>query len=158
MSAFDHRKYRPAPRVPAFNRQWPDRDLDHAPIWVSEDLRDGNQALLEPMTVEQKQRFWHQIVKVGIKEVMVGFPSASQPDYDFVRWLIEEDQIPEDVTIAVLVQCREHLIEKTFASLVGAKRAIVHLYNSTSTIQRERVFEMDRAGIIDIAVQGATWV
>ncbi|RBI68204.1 2-isopropylmalate synthase [Vreelandella sulfidaeris] len=158
MPAFDHRKYRPAPRVPAFNRQWPDRDLDRAPIWVSEDLRDGNQALLEPMTVEQKQRFWHQIVKVGIKEVMVGFPSASQPDYDFVRWLIEEDQIPEDVTIAVLVQCREHLIEKTFASLVGAKRAIVHLYNSTSTIQRERVFEMDRAGIIDIAVQGATWV
>ncbi|WP_235040127.1 2-isopropylmalate synthase [Vreelandella profundi] len=158
MSAFDHRKYRPAPRVPAFNRQWPDRDLDHAPIWVSEDLRDGNQALLEPMTVEQKQRFWHQIVKVGIKEVMVGFPSASQPDYDFVRWLIDEDQIPEDVTIAVLVQCREHLIEKTFASLVGAKRAIVHLYNSTSTIQRERVFEMDRAGIVDIAVQGATWV
>lgn len=158
MSAFDHRKYRPAPRVPAFNRLWPDRDLDHAPIWVSEDLRDGNQALLEPMTVEQKQRFWHQIIKVGIKEVMVGFPSASQPDYDFVRWLIEEDQIPDDVTIAVLVQCREHLIEKTFASLVGAKRAIVHLYNSTSTIQRERVFEMDCAGIVDIAVQGATWV
>lgn len=158
MPAFDHRKYRPAPRVPTFNRQWPDRDLDHAPIWVSEDLRDGNQALLEPMTVEQKQRFWHQIVKVGIKEVMVGFPSASQPDYDFVRWLIEEDQIPDDVTIAVLVQCREHLIEKTFASLVGAKRAIVHLYNSTSTVQRERVFEMDRAGIVDIAVQGATWV
>ncbi|EHJ92770.1 2-isopropylmalate synthase [Vreelandella boliviensis] len=158
MPAFDHRKYRPAPRVPAFNRQWPDRDLAHAPTWVSEDLRDGNQALLEPMTVEQKQRFWQQIVKVGIKEVMVGFPSASQPDYDFVRWLIEEDQIPDDVTIAVLVQCREHLIEKTFASLVGAKRAIVHLYNSTSTIQRERVFEMDRAGIVDIAVQGATWV
>ncbi|MCE3026148.1 2-isopropylmalate synthase [Salinicola sp. DM10] len=156
--AFDHRKYRPAPRVPAFDRQWPDRDLDHAPIWVSEDLRDGNQALLEPMSVAQKQRFWHQIVKVGIKEVMVGFPSASQPDYDFVRWLIEEDQIPEDVTIAVLVQCREHLIEKTFESLVGAKRAIVHLYNSTSTTQRERVFEMDRAGIVDIAVQGATWV
>ena len=104
MAAFDHRKYRPAPRVPAFNRQWPDRELTHAPIWVSEDLRDGNQALLEPMTVEQKQRFWHQIIKVGIKEVMVGFPSASQPDYDFVRWLIEEDQIPEDVTIAVLVQ------------------------------------------------------
>ncbi|MCS2609738.1 2-isopropylmalate synthase [Halomonas dongshanensis] len=158
MAAFDHRKYRPAPRVPAFDRQWPDRDLDHAPIWVSEDLRDGNQALLEPMTVAQKQRFWHQIIKVGIKEVMVGFPSASQPDYDFVRWLIEEDQIPDDVTIAVLVQCREHLIEKTFESLVGVKRAIIHLYNSTSTIQRERVFEMDRAGITDIAVQGATWV
>ncbi|MDF9435454.1 2-isopropylmalate synthase [Chromohalobacter israelensis] len=158
MSRFDHRKYRPAPRVPAFDRQWPDRDLVAAPTWVSEDLRDGNQALLEPMSVEQKQRFWHQIIKVGIKEVMVGFPSASQPDYDFVRWLIEEDQIPDDVTIAVLVQCREHLIERTFESLVGAKRAIVHLYNSTSTVQRERVFEMDRAGIVDIAVQGASWV
>ena len=119
MPAFDHRKYRPAPRVPAFNRQWPDRELTQAPIWVSEDLRDGNQALLEPMTVEQKQRFWHQIIKVGIKEVMVGFPSASQPDYDFVRWLIEEDQIPDDVTIAVLVQCREHLIEKNLCVAGG---------------------------------------
>lgn len=156
--AFDHRKYRPAPRVPAFDRTWPDKDLDRAPIWVSEDLRDGNQALLEPMSVEQKKRFWHQIVKVGIKEVMVGFPSASQPDYDFVRWLIEEEQIPEDVTIAVLVQCREHLIEKTFEALVGVKRAIIHLYNSTSTTQRERVFEMDHDGIINIAVSGAQWV
>ncbi|REC95921.1 2-isopropylmalate synthase [Kushneria indalinina] len=158
MTAFNHRKYSPAPRVPAFNRQWPDRDLESAPIWVSEDLRDGNQALLEPMSVEQKKRFWKQIIRVGIKEVMVGFPSASQPDYDFVRWLIEEDQIPEDVTIAVLVQCREHLIEKTFEALVGAKRAIIHLYNSTSTTQRERVFEMDRDGIINIAVSGAQWV
>ncbi|OHV12896.1 2-isopropylmalate synthase [Kushneria phosphatilytica] len=158
MTRFDHRKYRPADRVPAFHRQWPDRDLEAAPIWVSEDLRDGNQALLEPMSVEQKKRFWKQIIRVGIKEVMVGFPSASQPDYDFVRWLIEENQIPEDVTIAVLVQCREHLIEKTFEALVGVKRAIIHLYNSTSTTQRERVFEMDRDGIIDIAVSGAQWV
>lgn len=158
MTAFNHRKYSPAPRVPAFHRQWPDRDLESAPIWVSEDLRDGNQALLEPMSVEQKKRFWKQIIRVGIKEVMVGFPSASQPDYDFVRWLIEEDQIPEDVTIAVLVQCREHLIEKTFEALVGVKRAIIHLYNSTSTTQRERVFEMDRDGIINIAVSGAQWV
>ncbi|MHB0777382.1 2-isopropylmalate synthase [Halomonas sp. WWR20] len=157
-TAFDHTKYRPTPRVPAFDRQWPDRDLERAPIWVSEDLRDGNQALLEPMSVEQKKRFWHLIVKVGIKEVMVGFPSASQPDYDFVRWLIEEDQIPEDVTIAVLVQAREHLIERTFESLVGVKRAIIHLYNSTSTVQRERVFEMDRAGITEIAVNGARWI
>ena len=158
MTAFNHRKYSPAPRVPAFNRQWPDRDLESAPIWVSEDLRDGNQALLEPMSVEQKKRFWKQIIRVGIKEVMVGFPSASQPDYDFVRWLIEEEQIPEDVTIAVLVQCREHLIEKTFEALVGVKRAIIHLYNSTSTTQRERVFEMDHDGIINIAVSGAQWV
>lgn len=157
-NTFDHRKYRPMARVPSFDRQWPDRDLEHAPIWVSEDLRDGNQALLEPMSVEQKKRLWRLIIKVGIKEVMVGFPSASQPDYDFVRWLIEEDQIPDDVTIAVLVQAREHLIERTFASLVGVKRAIIHLYNSTSKVQRERVFETDRAGITEIAVKGARWV
>lgn len=155
MSRFDHRKYAPAPRVPAFNRTWPDRDLDTAPIWVSEDLRDGNQALLEPMTVEQKQRLWKLLVDVGVKEIMVGFPSASQPDYDFVRWLIEEDQIPADVTVAALTQCREHLIDRTFESLEGVDKAIIHLYNSTSTVQRERVFEMDEAGIIDIAVTGA---
>jgi len=155
MTRFDHRKYRRPERVSAFERHWPDREIEHAPIWLSEDLRDGNQALLEPMSVAQKQRFWRLLVDVGFKEIMVGFPSASQPDYDFVRWLIEEDQIPEDVTISALVQCREHLIERTFDALAGVKRAIVHLYNSTSTVQRERVFEMDRAGIIDIAVTGA---
>ena len=136
MSRFDHRKYRAAPRVPAFNRTWPDRDLEKAPIWVSEDLRDGNQALLEPMTVEQKQRLWKLLVDVGIKEIMVGFPSASQPDYDFVRWLIDEDQIPDDVTIAALTQSRDHLIDRTFESLEGVDKAIIHLYNSTSTVQR----------------------
>ncbi|HLQ85977.1 MAG TPA: 2-isopropylmalate synthase, partial [Salinisphaeraceae bacterium] len=155
MSRFDHRKYKPVPRVTGFNRTWPERDITRAPIWVSEDLRDGNQALLEPMTVEQKQKLWRLIIDVGIKEVMVGFPSASQPDYDFVRWLIEEDQIPQDVTIAVLTQSRDHLIDKSFAALEGVDKAIIHLYNSTSTIQRERVFEMDRQGIIDIAVSGA---
>ncbi|MES1938919.1 2-isopropylmalate synthase [Salinisphaera sp. T5B8] len=154
MSRFDHRKYRAAPRVPAFNRTWPDRDLEKAPIWVSEDLRDGNQALLEPMTVEQKQRLWKLLVDVGIKEIMVGFPSASQPDYDFVRWLIDEDQIPDDVTIAALTQSRDHLIDRTFEALEGVDKAIIHLYNSTSTVQRERVFEMDEDGIIDIAVKG----
>ena len=155
MSRFDHRKYRPAPRVTGFDRTWPDRDLQKAPIWVSEDLRDGNQALLEPMTVEQKQRLWKLLVDVGIKEIMVGFPSASQPDYDFVRWLIDEDQIPDDVTIAALTQSRDHLIDRTFESLEGVDKAIIHLYNSTSTVQRERVFEMDEDGIIDIAVKGA---
>ncbi|ERJ20414.1 2-isopropylmalate synthase protein [Salinisphaera shabanensis E1L3A] len=155
MSRFDHRKYRAAPRVPAFNRTWPDRDLEKAPIWVSEDLRDGNQALLEPMTVEQKQRLWKLLIDVGIKEIMVGFPSASQPDYDFVRWLIDENQIPEDVTIAALTQSRDHLIDRTFESLEGVNKAIIHLYNSTSTVQRERVFELDEDGIIDIAVKGA---
>ena len=158
MSRFDHRKYRPAPRVPAFERSWPDRDLVKAPIWVSEDLRDGNQALLEPMSVEQKKRLWQLLVAVGIKEIMVGFPSASQPDYDFVRWLIEESQIPADVTVAALVQSREHLITRTFEALEGVPEAIIHLYNSTSTVQRERVFEMDEDGIVDIAVSGAECV
>lgn len=158
MSAFDHRKYKPAPRVTGFDRTWPEREITQAPIWVSEDLRDGNQALLEPMSVEQKQKMWHLLMKVGIKEVMIGFPSASQHDYDFVRWLIEEDQIPEDVTIAALTQSRRHLIEKTFDALQGARQAIIHLYNSTSTIQRERVFEMDQYGIVDIAVTGTRLV
>lgn len=156
--SFDHRKYGAPVPVPAFNRTWPDNRITHAPIWVSEDLRDGNQALLEPMSVEQKQKLWHLILKIGIKEVMVGFPSASQPDYDFVRWLIDEDQIPEDVTIAVLVQAREHLIARTFAALQGVHRAIIHIYSSTSTIQRERVFEKSRDDIKALACQGATWV
>ena len=156
--AFDHRKYVPVEPVPLTNRQWPSRTLSQAPIWTSVDLRDGNQALLEPMSVEQKKRLWALLVKVGLKEIEVGFPAASQHDYDFVRWLIEEDQIPEDVHVQVLVQAREHLIERTFAALEGVKRAIVHVYNSTSTVQRERVFEQDRAGIITIAEQGARWV
>lgn len=155
MSRFDHRKYKPAARVTGFDRTWPEREITRAPIWVSEDLRDGNQALLEPMTVEQKQKMWRLLVDIGIKEVMIGFPSASQPDYDFVRWLIEADQIPDDVTIAALTQSRDHLIDKTFEALEGVDEAIIHLYNSTSTIQRERVFEMDQQGIIDIAVAGA---
>ncbi|ROO35197.1 2-isopropylmalate synthase [Salinisphaera orenii] len=155
MSRFDHRKYRPAPRVTGFDRTWPERDLTQAPIWVSEDLRDGNQALLEPMSVDQKKRLWQLLVDVGIKEIMVGFPSASQPDYDFVRWLIDGDRIPDDVTIAALTQSRDHLIDRTFESLEGVNKAIIHLYNSTSTVQRERVFEMDEDGIIDIAVEGA---
>nr|WP_299246294.1 2-isopropylmalate synthase [uncultured Halomonas sp.] len=157
-TAFDHRKYAPAEPVPLTNRQWPSRTLTQAPYWASVDLRDGNQALLEPMSVEQKKRLWALLIKVGLTEIEVGFPAASQHDYDFVRWLIEEDQIPEGVNVQVLVQAREHLIEKTFAALEGAKRAIVHVYNSTSKVQRERVFEQEREGIIGIAEQGARWV
>ncbi|WP_136067549.1 2-isopropylmalate synthase [Modicisalibacter radicis] len=159
MASFDHRKYTPAKPVPLTQpRQWPSRTLSRAPTWASVDLRDGNQALLEPMNVEQKKRLWALLVKVGLKEIEVGFPAASQPDFDFVRWLIEEDQIPDDVTVQVLVQAREHLIARTYEALEGVKRAIVHVYNSTSTAQRERVFEMDRAGVIEIARQGASWV
>src|SRR5207302_1777715 len=125
---------------------------------ASVDLRDGNQALLEPMSVGQKRRLWALLVKLGLKEIEVGFPSASKPDYDFVRWLIEEKQIPADVTVQVLVQAREDLIVRTFEALKGARRANVHVYNSTSTVQRERVFGLDRAGIKAIARQGAELV
>lgn len=158
MKPFDHSKYRPAPAVKMANRQWPNRTIDRAPIWASVDLRDGNQALLEPMNVSQKRAMWELLVKLGFKQIEVGFPSASQHDYDFVRWLIEEDKIPEDVSVQVLVQARQHLIERTFEALKGVHKAIVHVYNSTSTVQRERVFGMDREGIKAIAVQGAEMV
>lgn len=155
---FDHRRYRPGPVLDLPDRRWPSRVVEHAPTWASVDLRDGNQALLEPMGVAQKRRLWALLVKLGFKEIEVGFPAASQPDFDFVRWLIEARQIPEQVSIQVLVQAREDLIERTFEALQGVPRAIVHLYNSTSPIQRERVFGQDRRGVIAIARQGAEWV
>ncbi|MFT5709540.1 MAG: 2-isopropylmalate synthase [Halioglobus sp.] len=158
MSNFDHHKYQPSPTVPMTHRRWPDRVIKQAPHWCSVDLRDGNQALLEPMTVRQKSRLYDQLLKIGFKEIEVGFPAASSHDYDFVRQLIEEDRIPEDVTIQVLTQARADLIEKTFAALKGVRRAIVHVYNSTSIVQREQVFGLDRAGIMDIAVKGAELV
>ncbi|PLW70844.1 2-isopropylmalate synthase [Pseudohalioglobus lutimaris] len=158
MSDFDYRKYKPFPPVPKADRRWPDQLIEKAPVWCSVDLRDGNQALIEPMTARQKSRLWDQLVKVGFKEIEVGFPSASSHDFDFVRELIENDRIPEDVTIQVLVQARKELIEKTFEALKGARRAVVHVYNSTSTVQREQVFGLDRQGIIDIAVNGAKLV
>ncbi|MGC3873600.1 2-isopropylmalate synthase [Halomonas sp. GXIMD04776] len=157
-TAFDHRKYAPVEPVPLTDRQWPSRRLTKAPHWASVDLRDGNQALLEPMSVEQKKQLWALLVKIGLTEIEIGFPAASQLDYDFTRWLIEENQIPEGVNVQVLVQAREHLIEKTFEALEGVERAIVHVYNSTSKVQRERVFEQEREGIVAIAEQGARWV
>jgi 2-isopropylmalate synthase len=158
MSSFDHRKYKPFPSIPLSGRRWPDRVIEAAPRWCSVDLRDGNQALIEPMTTRQKSRLWDQLVRIGFKEIEVGFPSASGHDYDFVRELIDNDRIPDDVTIQVLTQARPELIEKTFEALKGARRAIVHVYNSTSTVQREQVFGLDRAGIVDIAVKGAQLV
>ncbi len=158
MSNFDHKKYKPFAPVGKTDRRWPDQVIDKDPLWCSVDLRDGNQALIEPMTARQKSLLWDQLVKIGFKEIEVGFPSASSHDYDFVRELIDNDRIPEDVTIQVLVQARKELIEKTFESLKGAKRAVVHVYNSTSTVQREQVFGLDRQGIIDIAVNGAQLV
>ncbi len=151
-------KYRPFPVIDLPNRQWPSKTLDKAPQWCSVDLRDGNQALIEPMGPERKMRMFKLLLEVGFKEIEVGFPAASQTDFDFVREIIEEGLIPEDVTIQVLVQARRELIERTFESLKGCARAIVHVYNSTSTVQRDVVFRQDRAGIAAIAVQGATWV
>ena len=155
---FNHNKYIPAKPVNLPERKWPNKVITKAPIWGSVDLRDGNQALVEPMSVEQKKAMFKLLVDIGFKEIEVGFPSASAPDFDFVRWLIEEDKVPEDVTLQVLTQARPALIERTFESLKGARRAIVHVYNSTSKIQREQVFKLDRQGIIDIAVEGAETV
>ncbi|MEP3349678.1 MAG: 2-isopropylmalate synthase [Marinomonas sp.] len=158
MTSFDHTKYTPFKSVDIQNRTWPDQEITAAPIWSSVDLRDGNQALVEPMTVEQKKQFFALLVDVGFKEIEVGFPAASQLDFDFVRWLIEEDQVPDDVYIQVLTQARPELIERTYESLKGAKKAIVHVYNSTSKTQREQVFRLDKDGIKDIAVKGAQCV
>lgn len=158
MSQFDFRKYQPFTPIRMTSRRWPDQQITRAPRWCSVDLRDGNQALIEPMTGRQKSRLWDQLLKIGFKEIEVGFPSASSHDFNFCRELIENNRIPDDVTIQVLTQARPELIEKTFEALRGARRAIVHVYNSTSTVQREQVFGLDRAGIIDIAVKGAQLV
>ncbi len=158
MTTFNHSKYQAFPVLNMPNRQWPNNRITQAPQWCSVDLRDGNQALVEPMTVAQKRRYYQLLLEMGFKQIEVGFPAASKMDFDFVRWLIEENKIPDDVTIQVLTQARESLIEKTFAALKGVKQAIIHVYNSTSTVQRDLVFQKDRQGIIDIAVQGAMWV
>jgi len=148
-------KYRPFEPITLTDRQWPGRTITKAPIWCSVDLRDGNQALIEPMGPERKRRLYDTLIKMGFKEIEVGFPAASQTDFDFVREIIEEGAIPDDVTIQVLTQSREELIRRTFDAIKGAKRAIVHLYNSTSTLQRRVVFGLDRQGVIDIATSGA---
>jgi 2-isopropylmalate synthase len=142
-------------RVELPDRTWPDRRIEAAPRWCAVDLRDGNQALIDPMNVERKMRMFDLLVRLGYKEIEVGFPSASQTDFDFVRALVETDRIPDDVTIQVLTQAREHLIARTYESLVGAKQAIVHFYNSTSTLQRRVVFGLDMDGIADIATSAA---
>jgi 2-isopropylmalate synthase len=154
-SAMPIDRYRPFAPVDLPDRTWPSRRIESAPLWCSVDLRDGNQALIDPMTPARKRRMFELLVRMGYKEIEVGFPSASQADFDFIRQLIEDDLIPDDVTIQVLTQARDHLIERTFESIEGAPRAIVHLYNSTSALQRRVVFGLDRDGITDIAVQGA---
>ena len=158
MPRFDHRKYRAFEPIAKPDRRWPDQRITQAPSWCSVDLRDGNQALVEPMNAAQKLRLWKLLISIGFKEIEVGFPSASSHDFAFLRKLIEEDRIPADVTVQVLTQARPDLITKTFAALAGARRAVVHFYNSTYTVQREYVFGLDRAGITEIAVTGAQLV
>ena len=148
-------KYRPFPQVDLPNRKWPSKTITAAPRWLSTDLRDGNQALIDPMGMEKKQRFFDLLCKIGIKEIEVGFPSASQTDFDFVRGLVDSGRIPDDVVIQSLTQSRRDLIERTFESMAGAKRAIVHLYNAVSPAWRDIVFKLDKAGVVAIAVEGA---
>ena len=153
--------YKRYKRVPVLNypeRQWPNKEIQKAPIWCSVDLRDGNQALIEPMVVEEKIEFFKLLVKLGFKEIEVGFPAASQIEYDFLRTLVEQNLIPDDVKVQVLIQCREHLIKRTFEAIQGCKNVIIHIYNSTSTLQRDVVFDMNREEIKQIAIDGTEMV
>ena len=154
----NYQRYKRVPVVNFPERTWPDKEIQKAPIWCSVDLRDGNQALVEPMVVEEKVEMFNLLVKLGFKEIEVGFPSASQIEFDFLRTLIERKLIPDDVEVQVLVQCREHLIKRTFEAIKGLKSAIVHIYNSTSTLQRDVVFHKDREEIKDIAIVGTKLV
>ncbi len=151
-------KYQKFNKIDLPNRRWPDAEITEAPVWCSVDLRDGNQALIKPMSLEKKIRFFNLLVEVGFKEIEIGFPSASEVEYEFTRYLIENDLIPEDVTIQVLTQAREHLIKKSAEALQGAKNVIVHLYNPTSTMQREIVYKKSQKEIIGIALDGVRWI
>ena len=151
-------KYQKFKKIDFPDRTWPDREITEAPVWCSVDLRDGNQALINPMDIEKKVRFFNLLVQMGFKEIEIGFPSASDTEFAFCRYLIEEELIPDDVTISILTQAREHLIARSAEALEGAKSVIVHLYNSTSTMQREIVFGKSQQEIIDIALQGVEWV
>jgi 2-isopropylmalate synthase len=154
----NYKRYQRNPVIHLSERQWPNKEIQKAPIWCSVDLRDGNQALIEPMVVEEKIEFFQMLVKLGFKEIEVGFPSASQIEFDFLRQLVVRKLIPDDVIVQVLVQCREHLLKRTFEALEGVKKAIVHIYNSTSTLQRDVVFHMNKEEIKQIAVDGAKLV
>ena len=152
------RRYQRVPVVNYPEREWPNKEIQKAPVWCSVDLRDGNQALVEPMVVEEKVEMFNMLVKMGFKEIEIGFPAASQIEFDFLRQLVERKLIPDDVMVQVLTQCREHLIERTFEAIQGIKKAVVHIYNSTSTLQRDVVFNMDREEIKQIAIDGVAMV
>lgn len=154
----NYSRYQRNPVMDYPERQWPDRQIEEAPIWCSVDLRDGNQALVEPMVVSEKLEMWNLLMKLGFRQVEVGFPAASQIEYDFLRRLIEEKRIPDDVVIQVLAQCREEQIDRTFEAIRGCRQAIVHIYNSTSVLQRDVVFHKSKEEILEIAVQGTKWV
>ena len=154
----NYKRYQRVPVVHYPEREWPNKEIEKAPIWCSVDLRDGNQALVEPMVVEEKVEMFNLLVKMGFKEIEIGFPAASQIEFDFLRQLVERRLIPDDVTVQVLTQCREHLVKRTFEALQGIKRAVVHIYNSTSALQRDVVFHMDREEIKQIALDGVAMV
>ena len=154
----NYKRYQRVPVVHYPEREWPNKEIEKAPAWCSVDLRDGNQALVEPMVVEEKVEMFNLLVKMGFKEIEIGFPAASQIEFDFLRQLVERKLIPDDVTVQVLTQCREHLVKRTFEALQGIKRAVVHIYNSTSALQRDVVFHMDREEIKQIALDGVAMV
>ena len=154
----NYKHYRKNPVISYPEREWPNKEIEKAPVWCSVDLRDGNQALIDPMIVSEKIEFFNYLVKLGFKEIEIGFPAASQIEFDFLRQLVDRKLIPDDVVVQVLTQCREELVERTFESIEGCKQAIVHIYNSTSTLQRDVVFNMDKEQIIHIAVEGTTMV
>ena len=154
----NYKRYRKNPVVDYPERKWPNKEIEKAPIWCSVDLRDGNQALIDPMVVSEKIEFFNYLIKLGFKEIEIGFPAASQIEFDFLRQLIDRKLIPDDVVVQVLTQCREELVERTFESIQGCRQAIVHIYNSTSTLQRDVVFHMDKEQIINIAVEGTKMV
>ena len=154
----NYKRYRRNPVVHYPEREWPNKEIEKAPIWCSVDLRDGNQALIDPMIVEEKIEFFQFLIKLGFKEIEIGFPAASQIEFDFLRQLIERKMIPDDVCVQVLTQCRKELIDRTFEAIEGCKQAIVHIYNSTSTLQRDVVFHKEKDEITQIAIDGTNMV
>ena len=154
----NYKRYKRVPVMDYPEREWPNKQIEKAPIWCSVDLRDGNQALIEPMVVEEKIEFFNMLIKLGYKEIEVGFPAASQIEFDFLRQLVERKLIPDDVKIQVLIQCREHLIKRTFEAIQGIKNVIIHIYNSTSTLQRDVVFKKNKEEIKEIAIEGVRLV
>ena len=149
----NYKRYQRVPVIDYPEREWPNKQIEKAPVWCSVDLRDGNQALIDPMQVDEKIEFFEYLLKLGFREIEIGFPSASQIEYDFLRQLVDRRMIPDDCKVQVLTQCREELIDKTFESIQGIKNTIVHIYNSTSTLQRDVVFHKDKKEIIDASTQ-----